>query len=202
MILSKVDPDANEEKTFVEGSLAKVKRLQYLIDQTLRACHMLDLNSAVMTTLLKDFGEALGGDSPWIPIRSAAFMDKTRSILEEDQLHHKNASSLYVRATSISQHVSQLHRFDPKCWLILTCLKLRDVIAMRNNEFMKLLNSSTIQGNEALLGLSQKSVSEAQSMKAITVVALVYVPASFVAVRNLFPQLCCILARITDRCSE
>ena len=56
---------------------------------------------------------------------------------------------------------------------------------MRNNEFMKMLNSSTIQGNEALLGLSQKAVSEAQSMKAITVVALVYVPASFVAVRNL-----------------
>ena len=186
----------------MEGSLSKVKRLQYLIDQTLRACHMLDLNSAVMKTLLRDFGEALGGDSPWIPNRSAAFMDKTRSVLEEDQVHHKNASSLHVRATNISQHVSQPHSFSPKCWLTFTYLKLRDVIAMRNNEFMKLLNSSTIQGNEALLGLSQKSVSEAQSMKAITVVALVYVPASFVAVRNLFSQLCRSLIRIVDRCPE
>ena len=52
---------------------------------------------------------------------------------------------------------------------------------------MKLLNSSTIQGNETLLRLSQKAVSEAQSMKAITVVALVYVPASFAAVRLCFP---------------
>ena len=48
-----------------------------------------------------------------------------------------------------------------------------------------------MEGNEALLGLSQKAVSEAQSMKAITVVALVYVPASFVAVRNLLSQLRC-----------
>ena len=56
---------------------------------------------------------------------------------------------------------------------------------MRNNEFMKMMTVSTIQGNEALLELSQKSVSEAQSMKAITVVALIYVPASFVAVSSL-----------------
>ncbi len=53
---------------------------------------------------------------------------------------------------------------------------------MRNNEFMKIMTLSTIQGNRALVELSQKSISEAKSMKAITVVALVYVPASFVAV--------------------
>ena len=106
MILSKVDPDKNEEKVFVDGSLAKVKRLQYLIDQTLRACHMLDLNSAVMKMLLKGFGGVLGGESPWTPNRIEAFMEETRSVLEEDQFHLKNASSLYVRASSISQHVS------------------------------------------------------------------------------------------------
>ena len=54
---------------------------------------------------------------------------------------------------------------------------------MRNTEFMKTMTVSTIQGNGALLELSHKAVSEAQSMKAITIVALVYVPASFVAVR-------------------
>jgi len=53
---------------------------------------------------------------------------------------------------------------------------------MRNNEFMKIVTLSTIQGNQALLELSQKSISEAKSMKAITIVALVHVPASFVAV--------------------
>lgn len=55
---------------------------------------------------------------------------------------------------------------------------------MRNNEFMKMMTLSSTQGNGALLELSQKAVSEAQSMKAITVVALVYIPASFVAVRK------------------
>ena len=96
--------------------MANVKRLQYLIDQTLRVCHMLDLNSVVIKTLMKEFGETLGGDSPWIPNRSAAFVDETRSVLDEDQIHYRNASSLYVRATSISQHVSQAHRFSLKCY--------------------------------------------------------------------------------------
>lgn len=59
---------------------------------------------------------------------------------------------------------------------------------MRNNEFMKRMTFSTMEGNGALLELSQKSVSEAQSMKAITIVALVYVPASFVAVSTAFPS--------------
>ena len=53
---------------------------------------------------------------------------------------------------------------------------------MRNIEFMKTMTVSTVQGNGALLELSHKAVSEAQSMKAITIVALIYVPASFVAV--------------------
>ena len=48
---------------------------------------------------------------------------------------------------------------------------------------MKTMTVSTVQGNGALLELSHKAVSEAQSMKAITIVDLVYVPASFVAVR-------------------
>ena len=111
MVLSKVDPDTVQERVFVDGSLANVKRLQYLIDQILRACHMLDLNSSVMKTLLKDFGDILGGDS------NVAFTAETRSILQEGQVHYKNASSLYVRATSISQHVSRPPRFRNKCWL-------------------------------------------------------------------------------------
>ena len=106
MILSKVDPDANAEKVFVDGSLANVKRLQYLIDQILRACHMLDLNSAVMKTLSKELGDILGADSLWVPNRSAAFRDEIQAVLEEGQVHYKNASSLYVRASSISNHVS------------------------------------------------------------------------------------------------
>ena len=108
MILSKVDPDANAEKVFVDASLANVKRLQYLIDQTLRARHMLDLNSAVTQTLLDKVGDVLGADSLRVPDRGAVFGDETRAVLEEGQVHLKNASSLYVRASSISNHVRRI----------------------------------------------------------------------------------------------
>jgi len=190
--LSKVDPDAKAEKVFVDSSLANVKRLQYLIDQTLRASHMLDLNSAVMKSLLRKFEANLDKAATLSANCNAEFREQTLSILEETQIHQNSASSLFARATSTSQHVSQsIIQIRPhEGRLIRTHLKLRDVIAMRNNEFMKAISNSTIQGNEALFGLSQKAISEAQSMKAITVVALVYVPPSFVAVRNTLSRLC------------
>ena len=49
---------------------------------------------------------------------------------------------------------------------------------MRNNEFTKVMTVSTIRGNDALLELSRKAVTDARSMKIITIVALFYVPAS------------------------
>jgi len=102
VILSKVDPDAQQEKTFIESSLANVKRLQYLIDQTSRACHMLDLNSMVTKSLLRMSETFL--DKQILCV--ANFREETLSILDECQILHKSASSLLVRANSISQHVS------------------------------------------------------------------------------------------------
>ncbi|KAL2054284.1 hypothetical protein ABVK25_005425 [Lepraria finkii] len=128
VILSNLDTDTSQGKSFMEGSLANVKRVQYLIDQTSRARHMLDLNSTVMKTMTR--------------------------------------SSAEFPASATLSDIGPM---------------LRDVIAMRNIEFMKTMTVSTVQGNGALLELSHKAVSEAQSMKAITIVALIYVPASFVA---------------------
>ena len=45
-----------------------------------------------------------------------------------------------------------------------------------------MIAKSTIKGNEAILNLSKKSVREAKSMKVITIMALIYIPASFAAV--------------------
>ncbi len=63
---------------------------------------------------------------------------------------------------------------------------------MRNNEFMKSMTVSSLQGNGLVLELSHKAVKEAQSMKVITILALVYAPASFVAVSRRFeaPPVC------------
>ena len=83
----------------MESSLANVKRLHYLIDRTARACHMLDLNSTVMKTMMKCHEDSSDTES--------SFRKEIYAVLEECQVLHKAAGSLLVRATSISQHVSR-----------------------------------------------------------------------------------------------
>ena len=54
---------------------------------------------------------------------------------------------------------------------------------------MQLIARSTVEGNEAILNLSIQSVKESKSTKVITIMALIYVPASFAAVSSIFVSL-------------
>jgi Mg2+ and Co2+ transporter CorA len=50
---------------------------------------------------------------------------------------------------------------------------------------MKHLAVSSHRCNDAILDLSQKSATEAEAMKSLTIVAVLFVPASFVAVSQV-----------------
>lgn len=54
---------------------------------------------------------------------------------------------------------------------------------------MQLIARSTVEGNDAILNLSIQSVKESKSMKVITIMALIYAPASFTAVSSIFISL-------------
>jgi len=90
---------------FVENLSADVKRMQYLIDQTARVRHMLDLNSTVLKTL-KRTSEELSRDRSRLAAKiGRSFGEECQVIREECQIHLKTVSSLLARATSVSQHV-------------------------------------------------------------------------------------------------
>lgn len=63
----------------MESSLADVKRLQYLIDQTSRACHMLDLNATVMKTLMSTSKRHLEDETPAVTMETG-FQNEVQSI--------------------------------------------------------------------------------------------------------------------------
>jgi hypothetical protein len=48
----------------------------------------------------------------------------------------------------------------------------------------KVRNTITLADSDVMLTLTQKTIQEAQGMKTITLVALIYLPASFTAVRD------------------
>ncbi len=63
--------------------------------------------------------------------------------------------------------------------------QMRDTISLRNSEMSRLSTEETKRNTEATLELSERSSYEAHVVKTLTVLALVFAPASFVAVRFL-----------------
>jgi len=101
----KAVPDTDEERIFVENLLASVKRMQYLIDQTSRVRHMLDLNSTVLKNLKRTSERLREERSQLVAKIGRSFDEKSHVIWEECQIHLKTVSSLSIRATNTSQHV-------------------------------------------------------------------------------------------------
>jgi hypothetical protein len=60
--------------------------------------------------------------------------------------------------------------------------QLRDTIALRDNEVMKRLTNVTIQQTDGMCDLTERSIRDARTVKTITLVTLIYLPASFTSV--------------------
>ena len=60
--------------------------------------------------------------------------------------------------------------------------KLRDTVSFRNSEISKEVGILTSRGTAAMVNISNKTSHEAQVVKVLTLVALVFLPTSFAAV--------------------
>ncbi|XEV01518.1 hypothetical protein FSHL1_006805 [Fusarium sambucinum] len=101
--------------------------------------------------------------------QTSAQGDLLRSLLEqlsqiqsEHEFSLMNVSSILDRSKAISA-------------------QLRDTVSLRNGEFNKTSTEMTSRNTSAILRLSDKSAREARGVKTLTVLAMVYVPASFAA---------------------
>lgn len=161
LILAAVEPTKLGTLDSVSSSLNLMKRLQYMLDQALRTAHMLDINIEVMTKIqsaalrLKDSDGEEGR-------RYEELHEGLESAMSEHIFLRKNVSSLIERAKILSN-------------------QLRDTILFRNSELNKDISNLTFRGTAAIVDLSHKSSHEARVVKVLTVVALIFVPISFVA---------------------
>jgi hypothetical protein len=64
--------------------------------------------------------------------------------------------------------------------------ELRDIIAFRNSELHNRTANATSTSTSAVVQLSLRSAYEARVVKVLTVVAIIFVPASFAAVKTEF----------------
>jgi hypothetical protein len=64
---------------------------------------------------------------------------------------------------------------------------------------VKVRNTITLTDGDVMLTMTQKTIQEARTMKTITFIALIYLPASFTSVRKFFYHHFCAYEMLTVR---
>ncbi|KAK4671699.1 hypothetical protein QC764_0097930 [Podospora pseudoanserina] len=138
-----------------------MKHLQRLTDSLRRVSTMISLNIDTVDCLINRV-EMFNKGSYIYPDDLLPFLRSLHQFKQEHKFALKNSSAVLERATSLAN-------------------QLRDTVALRNSEINK-NHTEQLGGNTAALAnLSEQAGRETSVVKTLTVLALVFVPASFVA---------------------
>ncbi|KAF5003356.1 hypothetical protein FDECE_10086 [Fusarium decemcellulare] len=164
VIMSGLSPTELNEFDSVQRSTKDFKTLQYLSDQARRLINAITLNMETIKCFQKQIGH-LSSLGSWVSARPDSLESLYRVLDRTQQEHHfslKNASAVLERAKATSE-------------------QLRDAATLRNSEINKVNAEMANRNTLAIAQLSEKSEREAHVVKTLTVLALVFVPAGFVA---------------------
>jgi len=175
MQLSGIEPGKFNEYDTAHRSAVDMKTLQYLQDQAQRLATIISLNMEVLESFAS-LAERLGKLFP-DTIDVAGILTQFSGELERVKREHRfsliSSASIINRARSVAEQVSLPSK--PKHMTANPAWQLRDTISLRNNELAN-------QHAAGMVELSRASSRETQVLKTLTVLALIFVPASYVAV--------------------
>ncbi|KAI6763248.1 hypothetical protein HG531_013145 [Fusarium graminearum] len=164
VIMAGVEPGKLNEFDKLQNTARDIKELQYLSDQVRRVISIVDLNIMTLECFQKKVQDLVTLSSPGSPQTDILkrFLGHLSRCYTEHQFALRNASSVLNRAKATSD-------------------QLRDTVSIRNGEFNKSSTEMTSRNTSAMCHLANKSGREAHVVKTLTVLALVFVPAGFVA---------------------
>ncbi|CAF3524697.1 unnamed protein product [Fusarium graminearum] len=164
VIMAGVEPEKLNEFDKLQSTARDFKDLQYLSDQIRRVISILELNILTLEIFQKKVQHLITLSPRASPqaVVLESFLENLARCHTEHQFGLLNASSVLKRANATSD-------------------QLRDTVSMRNGEFNKTSTEMTSRNTSAMCHLANKSEREAHILKTLTVLALVFVPAGFVA---------------------
>ncbi|CAG1971405.1 unnamed protein product, partial [Fusarium graminearum] len=173
--------NANEINS-VQSSTRDFKSLQFISDRARRVITCIQINIHTIECLRDKLNRFANWDTfdntNDTPVHRL-LTDLSKS-LEEHRFACRNASAVLARAVATSQFVRtwrpcQLNSYS-------NIFQLRDTISLRNNETNRSNTETVSENTRTIARLANLSGRDARVVKTLTVLALVFVPASFVAV--------------------
>ncbi|OAP54308.1 hypothetical protein AYL99_11409 [Fonsecaea erecta] len=157
LVMFSIETGTDNDSKKVQQCVSAMKQLTHLVDQLSRISHVLGLNSKIIHCMMnaaRRYDESAE--------RCAAFLAFAEAVQLEYAFLRQLAESLLARGNNLSR---QLH----------------DIIAFRKSELNNRIANATSASTAAVVELTSKSSHEARIVKVLTIVALIYVPASFAA---------------------
>jgi acid phosphatase family membrane protein YuiD len=163
-----------------EVTFADLQTLHHFTDLLIRLIHVLNSNIQVLRLLSKITKRRQKADKKSQIFRYHALNSSLDSSISEHGFHSAHSELVLKRAqgiaTTVSAH-SKLYKIS-----ISNRAQLRDAIALRDNETMKNLARLSESESKAMVQLGRRSTQDARTMKTITLVTLIYLPAMFTSV--------------------
>ncbi|KIW91387.1 uncharacterized protein Z519_08283 [Cladophialophora bantiana CBS 173.52] len=156
LVMFSIETETAGDSKKVQQCVSSMKELTHLVDQLLRISHMLGLNSRIIHSMMDAARRYESAE------RRDAFLIFAETVQLQYDFLRQLTESLLARGNNLSR-------------------QLRDIIAFRNSELNNRIANATSTSTGAVVELTLKSSHEARIVKVLTVVALIYVPASFAA---------------------
>ncbi|KAH7143768.1 hypothetical protein EDB81DRAFT_842978 [Dactylonectria macrodidyma] len=166
--LAGVEPDILNEFDTPHSSATDMKTIHYLEDQAQRILTLINLNIETMGCLMRQAKRLRARGRSSDRGMLTQFEDQMQKIKQDHRFSLLHVSAIIKRSRSVSE-------------------QLRDTIALRNSEINKKQTEMATGHTKAIFNLSKISSQEAQVVKTLTGLALIFVPASYVAMGYVSP---------------
>ncbi|KAH7002181.1 hypothetical protein EDB80DRAFT_752508 [Ilyonectria destructans] len=166
--LSGVEPESLNEYDTAHSSATDMKTIHYLEDQAERISNLITLNTETIGCLLRQAKRLKSRGPSSDRGMLTQFEDQMQKIKQDHRFIFLNVSAIIKRAKTVSE-------------------QLRDTISLRNSEINKMQTEMAAGHTKAIFTLSKMSSHEAHVVKTLTGLALIFVPASFVAMGYVAP---------------
>ncbi|KAH7159766.1 hypothetical protein B0J13DRAFT_616567 [Dactylonectria estremocensis] len=160
--LAGVEPDILNEFDTPHSSATDMKTIHYLEDQAQRILTLINLNMQTMGCLVRQAKRLRGRGRSLDRGMLTQFESQMQKVKQDHRFSLLHVSAVIKRSRSVSE-------------------QLRDTIALRNSEINKKQTEMATGHTKAIFNLSKISSQEAQVVKTLTGLALIFVPASYVA---------------------
>ncbi|KAF7556416.1 hypothetical protein G7Z17_g1480 [Cylindrodendrum hubeiense] len=165
MALAGVEPEILNQYDTPHSSATDMKTIHYLDDQAQRISSLINLNIETIGCLLRQARKLKSRGHSSDHGMITQFEDQMQKIKQDHKFSLLNVSAIIKRAHTVSE-------------------QLRDIISLRNSEINKKQTEMATGHTKAIFTLSRMSSQEAHVVKTLTGLALIFVPASFVAVNS------------------